>query len=197
MNLHWITHLETFAANAKFYKLVSGDPWAGKSAIQRMTDPKLPHNTLMLRVQNEPSLDNWLDDLPMNDQPAFAEWKSLRTLIARARKAISFDPVLGPLIDLSAPLGRVVISVLQPRSTMMWHSDLGDYAKRHFRFHVSLVTNPRCFLYCGAEALHVPQGSLVYLNAVEQHCAVNFGEAQRSHLIFELRRRDANREGEE
>lgn len=194
VTLRFITHLETFSTNAQFHRLVAGDIWAGKTPLAQMTDERMPHKTLLLRVQNDHSLANWLDDLPMHDQPEFEKWKTLRGLLSRARRAIAFDPILGPMVDPTAPLGRVVISVLQPRSPMMWHSDLGEYAKRHLRFHVVLVTNPRCHLHCGGDTIHAPQGALVHLNALEQHCATNFGEAPRAHLIFELRRRDMEAE---
>lgn len=191
MNFRFITHLETFRANAQFAKLTGGDPWAGKTPLAQMIDPKLPHKTLYLRVQNEPSLDNWLEDLPMHDQPEFEKWATMRQLLARARRAIAFDPMLGPMVDSTAPLGRVVISVLQPHSPMMWHTDLGPYAKAHLRFHVALMTNPRCQVYCNGESFHLPVGMLAHLNVLEWHCATNFGESTRAHLIFELRRRDA------
>src|SRR5487761_1894574 len=131
MTLRWITHLDTFSVNAQLHRLTGGDLWKGKTALAQMTDPKMPHKTLLLRVQDKPSLENWLDDLPMHDQPVFEKWKSMRTLIARARRAISIDPFIGPLVDATAPLGRVVISILQPHSVMAWHSDLGEYAKHH------------------------------------------------------------------
>ena len=191
VGLRFITHLETLPVLAQFHKLVTGDQWAGKTALAQMTDAKLAHKTLYLRVQNSPSLANWLDDLPMHDQPEFERWKSMRALLARARKAIYGDPLLRNMVDPAAAPGRIVISVLQPRTALAWHSDLGEYAKRHLRFHVALTTNPGCALHCGHEQMHIPVGGLVFLDALQQHCATNWGDGPRSHLIFELRRCDA------
>lgn len=192
MTLRYITHLDTFAVIAQFHKITHGDPWKATPDCAQMVDPKLPHKTLLLRTQKNPALDNWLDDLPMVDSSELEKWKGMRGLLTRAQKAIFNDPLLKELADPTAPLGRVVVSVLAPRSVMAWHSDLGDYAKRHLRFHIPLVTNPACTLYCGAEQVHVPVGALMYLDALKQHCAGNHGHTARSHVIFELRRRDRN-----
>lgn len=195
MNLRFITHLDTLAVNAQFCRLVSADPWGGKTSLATMTDPNMPHKTLFLRVQNNPTRENWLDDVPMHDEPEFEKWKSLRALLGRARKAIYADPVLREMVDPEAQPGRIVISVLKPNNVMAWHSDLGDYAKRHLRFHLALQTNPACYLYGRHEQLHLPVGGLAYLNALDPHCAANWGSSLRSHLVFELRRRDAPEPG--
>lgn len=191
MNLKFITHLDVLAASAQFCRLVTADPWAGKTPLAQMTDASMPHKTLLLRVQNSPSQENWLDDLPMHDQPEYEKWKSLRLLLGRARKSIFADPILREMVDPEAAPGRVVISILRPNSVMAWHSDLGEYAKRHLRFHLALQTNPACYLHDRHEQMHLPVGGLAYLNALEQHCAANWGVSLRSHVIFELRRRDA------
>lgn len=191
MNLRFVTQFDTLAANAYFHRVVGGDVWAGKTELAQMVDPRMPHKTLLLRCQNNPTLDNWLDDLPMRDQPGFEKWKTLRALLGKARKAIFADPVLRNAVDPEAPPGRIVISILKPNSVMAWHSDLGEYAKNHLRFHLALQTNMGCFLYNRNEQLHLPAGGLMYLNALEQHCAANWGDTFRSHLIFEMRRRDA------
>lgn len=191
MNLRFVTHLDPLSVCAQFHRLVNGDPWGGKTALAQMTDVAMPHKTLLLRVQNSPALANWLDDLPMFDQPEFEKWKSLRALLGRARKAIFADSVLRNMVDPEAPPGRIVLSILKPNSVMAWHSDLGEYAKRHLRFHLALQTNPGCYLQNRHEQMHLPVGGLTYLNALEQHCAANWGTSVRSHLIFEIRRRDA------
>lgn len=196
MHFRFVTHLDTLAATAQFHKLVKGDPWAGQTPLAQMTDEAMPHKTLLLRVQNVSSRENWLDDLPMFDQPEYEKWKSMQRLLIQARKAIFADPVLNQMVDAGAPTGRIVISVLKPHSVMAWHSDLGEYAKRHVRFHFVLQTNPLCKLYCGPEMVHAPVGALVFLNSQEQHSAANWGSTLRSHVIFELRRRDAP-EGDE
>lgn len=192
----FVTHLDTLSAAAQFCKLVAHDPWAGATPLAQMTDDTMPHKSLLLRVQNASSIDNWFDDLPMFDQPEYEKWKSLKRLMTQARKAIFADDFLSRHLDASKPTGRMVISIMKPRGTMTWHSDVGEYAERHMRFHLVLQTNPLCKLYCGPEMIHAPVGALVYLNALEQHSAANWGATPRSHVIFELRRKDAPEEAE-
>jgi hypothetical protein len=181
INLRWITHLETFAVNARFHALVSGDVWKGDTQIPQVTDET--HKTLMLRARDPASGDAAPADLPV-----LAEWKSMRSLLSRARRAILADPVFGQALDHDAPLGSVGISVLKPQTAKAWMRDLGEHEQRHFRFYVALITNPRCQLYAGGEQIHVAQGSLVFLNTLAEHSEVNFGEAPSAHLVLELRR---------
>ena len=191
MNLRFITHLDPLAVQARFHQMVKGDPWAGETKLAQMTDERLPHKTLYLRVQKEPTLENWLADNVMHDEPEYENWKSLRNLLGRARKAIFADQFLRDMVDPTAPPGRIVISVLQPNSVMQPHIDLGEYAQRHLRFHLALQTNPACVLHARIENLHLPAGGLAFLNVLEPHWAANWGSSPRSHVIFELRRRDA------
>ncbi len=128
----------------------------------------------------------------MHDQPEFEKFPVWKNLVARARKLIFADPLLREQLDASAPLGRVVVSVLAPKSLVTPHKDVGDYAKRHLRFHVPLVTNPHCTLYAGNGQAHIPVGLLTWIDVLELHWAANWAAAgSRSHVIFELRRRDA------
>lgn len=191
MGLRAIGHVETFPAVARLHKLTHGDPWKATPDCAQMTDPDLPHKTLLLRCQKAPTVENFPDDLPMHDQPEYEKFSVWKNLVMRARKLIFADPVLREELDASAPLGRVVISVLQAKGVMSWHKDVGDYAKRHMRFHVPLVTNPGCTLYSGNMQAHIPVGLLTWLDVLDLHCAANWGMGPRSHAIFEFRRRDA------
>lgn len=191
MSLRAIAYVPTFPAVARLHKLTHGDPWKRTADCAEMVDKDLPHKTLLLRCQKNPTVENFPDDLPMQDQPEYEKWAAWKNLVARARKAIFADPVMRDALDASAPLGRVVVSVLAPKSVISWHKDVGDYAKRHLRFHVPLVTNPGCTLYGGNAQAHVPVGLLTWLDVLELHCAANWGSEARCHLIFELRKRDA------
>lgn len=189
MNLKFITHLETFATNAQLHKLVSGNLWSGACSFPDLIEGD--RRTLLLRVQNDAKLENWDADLPMHDRPDFEKWKSLRALLSRARKAIACDPIVAPNLDLTAPLGRVVIAVLQPGGVVPWQIDPGEYADRHLQFCVALVTNPRVLFYCNGDGAPILPGSLVYFDATEYHSVVNFGDAPCAHVVFGLRRREA------
>ncbi len=190
MNIRWLGHVDTFPVIAQLHKLAP-DTWKGTPACDEMTDPRLSHKTMLLRVHNNPTIENWLDDLPCSDRPVFEKWKSMQRMIDRARKIIFADPVLREMADPAAPLGRVVISIIARDGLIVWHTDLGRYAERHLRFHVPLTTNPGCALSCRAEQVHMPVGSLWWFNTGVPHCATNWGDTTRCHVIFELRRRDA------
>jgi hypothetical protein len=192
MGLRAIGHVETFPVVARLHKLTHGDPWKNTPDCAQMVDADLPHKTLLLRCQKAPSVENFPADLPMHDQPEYEKFPVWKNLVARARKLILADPVMRDAIDAAAPLGRVVVSVLAPKSLMTPHKDVGDYAKRHLRFHAPLVTNPHCTLYAGNSQAHLPVGLLTWIDVLDLHWAANWAQAgARSHLIFELRRRDA------
>ena len=192
MGLRAIGHVETLPVAARLFKLTHGDPWKGTPDCAQMVDPDLPHKTLLLRCQKAPSVENFPDDLPLFDQPEFEKYSVWKNLVARARKLIFADPWLREQLDASAPLGRVVVSVLAPKSLMTPHKDIGDYAKKHLRFHIPVVTNPHCTLYAGNMQAHIPVGLLTWIDVLELHWAANWAAAgSRSHVIFELRRRDA------
>jgi len=195
MGLRAIGHVDTFAAVARLHKLTHGDPWKGTADCAVMADKDLPHKTLLLRCQKSPTVENFPEDLPLFDQPEFEKVSAWKNLMARARKAIFADPLLRDALDAAAPLGRVVVSVLAPKSLMTPHKDVGPFAQKHLRFHIPLVTNPQCTLYAGNMQAHIPVGLLTWLDVLELHWAANWAPTgSRSHLIFELRRRDADAE---
>jgi len=193
MGLRAIGHVETLPVAARLFKLTHGDPWRGTPDCAQMVDPDLPHKTLLLRCQKAPSVENFPDDLPLFDQPEYEKYPAWKNLVARARKLIFADPWLREQLDASAPLGRVVVSVLAPKSLMTPHKDIGDYAKKHLRFHIPVVTNPHCTLYAGNGQAHIPVGLLTWIDVLDLHWAANWAAAwSRSHVIFEMRRRDAD-----
>jgi Aspartyl/Asparaginyl beta-hydroxylase len=191
-NFRYITYLDTFAATAYLHKLAPGT-WVGVPARGEIGDDRLPVRSMLLRGPEDPVEEHWLEDLPNVDSEDFTKWKSLRRLLAQARKAIKTDPVTKNLTDSAATLGRVMVSNLAPDSAViMWHVDDGPYHDKHIRFHIPLVTNPGVQMYSAHENLHMPVGSLWLFNNRVKHSAANWGSFSRIHVVFEVRRFDAD-----
>lgn len=195
MNFRPITHLDTFAVVAQAHKLAPKNWPAMMARGEGMKAPckrcQLPTRSLTLRCHHNPDLDNWLEDLPVFDSLEMEKWKSMQLLLRRARTAILADPWLRDVLDPEAPIGRVMASILPKDSYISWHADNGPYHERHLRFHIALVTNPLCFLHSGPEQMHVPAGMLTWFNNRAVHCATNWGQSDRLHVIFELPKRTA------
>jgi len=187
-NIRIIGQLDTTACVVDLWKITRGNLWGLEVDCEEMTDSNMPHKTLILRCQKNWTRENWFDDLPMFDRPVLEKYDSFNALVAQAREKIAGDPIISKLINFSAPLGRMVISILKANSAMNWHIDRGPYAQEHLRFHIPLITNGSAMLYCGHQQGHIPTGVLTWLNVRQYHSAGNWGDFPRAHLIFEVRR---------
>lgn len=186
-NFRLITHLDTFDVVARLHKL-NPTSWAGVAARGEIGDVRLPVKSILLRSHAKVTLDNWLDDLPVNDSETLTKWPSMQRLLKKARREIMRMPDLRGFLDTGAPMGRVMISGLQPGGAITWHTDNGPYHDRHARFHIALVTNPLCEILSRNEKVHMPVGSLWLFNNRVMHSAINFGTEPRYHVVFELPR---------
>lgn len=186
-NFRFITHLDTFDVVARLHKL-NPHSWPGVAARGEIGDVRLPVKSLLLRHHAKVTLDNWLDDLPVSDSEELKKWASMRRLLKQARRAILQMPDLRAFLDTQAPMGRVMVSGLQPGGAITWHTDNGKYHERHVRFHIALVTNPLCEILSQNEKVHMPVGSLWLFNNRVMHSAINFGTEPRYHVVFELPR---------
>lgn len=145
----------------------------------------------LLRVHQNVSPENWRDDLPCRDSAALKSWSQMRRLVGQARAAILSNQPLRGVLDPDAPTGRIILFTLAPGMPLGWHIDDSAYDERHMRFHVPLVTNPRAFLYCLDEMMHLAAGSLWLFNTRVVHSAANWGTEDRIHLVIEMRKRGA------
>ena len=190
MNLRWITHLDTFPVMARLMKL-NPPAWRPVEARGETNDPMIGLGaSLLLRAHNNITKANWLDDLPIAENSELAQWPSMKRLLDRGRKAIMAESVSRQC--LSGKMGRAMISRLDAGSTIFWHVDDGPYHEKHVRFHVPLVTNPGCIMYSGPQSQHLEVGSLWYFNNRVRHSAANWGAHYRLHLVFEMRRIEAD-----
>lgn len=174
-HFRFVTHLETMNVIARLAKHAADFK---PLAVRYEDRPEQPVRTMLLRGPEELTLETWLADSPLVDLPLLQGWKSLNILLGRIRKAVGTPE----------PFGRVMICKLLPHGVMPWHTDNGAYHDNHIRFHVPLVTNPLCQLYAQNEMVHMPVGSLWWLNNKVVHTAANWGEAPRYHLIVDFRR---------
>lgn len=162
--------------------------WPGLQYRGEIGDSRLPSRSLPLRAHNKPTLDNWLEDLPVHDTVTLEKWGSMKQLLGRARRHILAHPKLAQALDNAAPVSRAMLTVLAKEGVIAWHCDDGPYHEKHLRFHVPLVTNPYCTMYSANEQVHMNVGDLWWFNNRVPHCAANWGTVPRIHLIFEMRR---------
>jgi hypothetical protein len=54
------------------------------------------------------------------------------------------------------------------------------------RFHLPIVTNPDAFVFLDGDLLHLEQGKVYYFNNGCVHSAVNRGETDRFHLVWDM-----------
>lgn len=177
-NFRPVTHLDVFDVVATLHRR------------QRLFDegiaargeglPGFNARSILLRGPENPTRETWTDDEPNIDLPALTDWPAMQMLLDDIRAAIG----------TKQPYGKVMVSRLPPQSIIPWHTDTGAYHEgdKHIRFHLPLITNPLAFLYSGAEALHIPVGSLWWFSNHITHSAVNWGRHDRIHLIADFRR---------
>lgn len=187
-NFRAVAHLDVFAVMPRLHKLQPAN-WKGVRERGEVNHPSIGMGaSILLRGHDDITEANWLDDLPVKDTKLLTEWPTMKSLLAKAKKAIMAEPIAKAY--LSGEMGRAMVSRLDPGSTIFWHVDDGPYHSKHIRFHLALVTNPGCILYSAAESMHVPVGMLTYFNNSPRHSAANWGAFHRLHLIFEMRRLD-------
>lgn len=76
--------------------------------------------------------------------------------------------------------GRVRMLMMPPRTTYSLHHDPDLW-----RVHIPLVTNPSAFVVVDGKLWHMPIG-YAYLMQVEfHHLALNAGDADRIHIVFD------------
>lgn len=162
------------------------DEW-GKNT-QRQAFAGSPHrdtNSILLRGPQNPTVENWFEDIPQVDYPILKDWKSARALLARIKDAV--QPILG---ETKAVLGKVMVVRLKVGGHVDWHVDQGEYAAKHDRTHLCLLPSPGAWLYSGGEQYQPPVGQLTWFNNAVVHSALNMGPVARVHLICDIRKPD-------
>ena len=148
--------------------------------------PGSPHHDSESIVLRGPKADwedpiQWLADLPHVDAAILKDWKAASNVLSRIRKALIKD-------DHVPVLGKAMLVSLKPSGWVDWHIDEGEYAEKHDRFHLPIVTNPGAMLYSGSNQMSPACGILTWINNRQPHCAVNLGKTPRVHLILDVRK---------
>lgn len=104
-------------------------------------------------------------------------WPELTTTLRRIGEI--GEQLLGPL-----QRGRIFLEMLDPAATRRWQPEITD---DWIRVHLALRTNPRAFLYAGAEVASPAPG---WITQARPDCSLNLGEDSRIHLIMDVRRRE-------
>ena len=77
-------------------------------------------------------------------------------------------------------VGRVRMLMMKPRSTYSLHYDLDLW-----RVHIPLVTNPDAFMFVDGKMWHMPLGNAYLVKVEHHHLAVNAGNENRIHIVFD------------
>jgi hypothetical protein len=77
-------------------------------------------------------------------------------------------------------VGRVRMLTMSPRTTYSLHHDPDLW-----RVHIPLVTNPDAFMFVDGKMWHMPLGNAYLVKVEHHHLAVNAGNENRIHIVFD------------
>jgi hypothetical protein len=88
--------------------------------------------------------------------------------------------------QLPGHLGRAKLVCLPPGHRVYPHVDRGEYYRPRNRYHLVLHSVSGSMLRAGDETVRMQPGELWWFDNKQEHEAVNDGEADRIHLIFDV-----------
>lgn len=122
-------------------------------------------------------IDHFKDHRNFHDRPLWPDWKHL------------IEPILQQaVLPYTYPNGaypRIMLAKLKAGSEIGKHKDGAPAAQFPHKIHVPLLTNSECFFKVGGESFHMQEGEAYEVNNNDVHSAVNGGDTDRIHLIFE------------
>lgn len=77
-------------------------------------------------------------------------------------------------------VGRVRMLTMKPRTTYSLHHDPDLW-----RVHIPLITNPDAFMFVDGKMWHMPVGNAYLVKVEHHHLAVNAGNENRIHIVFD------------
>jgi hypothetical protein len=92
--------------------------------------------------------------------------------------------------ECGSSLGRAKIVRLRPGQRVLPHIDRGEYYLAHDRYHLILQSPMGSFLKTGPEAVRMQENELWWFDNRLVHEAINDGDYDRIHVIFDVRRDD-------
>jgi hypothetical protein len=86
--------------------------------------------------------------------------------------------------------GRVMLVKLKPGGVIDYHVDEGPYAEQFSRFHIPIITNPKCMISVDqdeqrSETEYMKAGEMWWFNHRKPHFVFNHGTEDRIHLIID------------
>ena len=83
---------------------------------------------------------------------------------------------------------RLYLSILDPGKQIYPHPDQrpGLTNGKELRYGMAVTTNDQCRLTCAGEVVHVPAGTMYWMDNYKEHSATNFGPTTRIHLYMDV-----------
>lgn len=107
------------------------------------------------------------------------EWAPVKNAVGRAVQALSEGE--------PPEVVRVLIEKLPAGRALPWEK-APEEATQIIRFHIPIITNPRCIMYSGTVAAHITPGTIAHVDISQFHSAINAGFHARFHLVIDLKR---------
>jgi hypothetical protein len=106
-------------------------------------------------------------------------------------KAFLLYPLLKPLIEnlenvLDGKAGRVLLTKLNPNSSISPHVDNGYYLSVVHRVHVPVKTNEKVVFTVDGVSRHIAKNECVEISNSQQHSVVNNSDEERIHIICDI-----------
>jgi len=99
----------------------------------------------------------------------FTEWVLGTELLQSVAKSFKIRDV-----------GRVRMLTMLPKTTYSLHYDYDLW-----RVHIPLITNPDCLFFVDGKMWHLPVGYAYLVNVENHHLALNAGDQNRIHIVFD------------
>lgn len=111
------------------------------------------------------------------DTPYWSSWKDLiEPIIQEATLPLSYKKGCSP---------RIMLAKLPAKSEVKKHIDKSPSAQFPHKIHIPLKTNEEAFFYANGKPIHMESGKAYEVNNNQLHWAINSGDTDRIHLIFE------------
>ena len=82
------------------------------------------------------------------------------------------------------------LSICPPGIEQGWHVDPRAFHRFSRRIHIPIVTNSNAYLDIEDARYHLETHSIYEFNNLKQHRSLNLGTSMRSHIIFDIIRKD-------
>ena len=83
-------------------------------------------------------------------------------------------------------VARAMLARLPPKSRVHPHRDSGRLFEISRRFHIPITTNPKCSVVVAGREVFMNTGECWEISNLRTHSAVNAGDTDRVHLIFDI-----------